>query len=95
MDYDYPQFDAKARLSALVRQVREGATVVITVHGERVAELRPYVAAEPDHSLTARIAELTARGELVPPRMAPGESGSLRVGRPNPGVVQRFLADRD
>ena len=42
MPKEFSIYDAKAQLSALVRQVREtGQTFVITVHGEPVAELRP------------------------------------------------------
>ena len=41
MAEEYSIYDAKAKLSALVRQVREGRSFVITVHGQPVAELRP------------------------------------------------------
>ena len=41
MPDEYSIYDAKAKLSALVKQVREGRSFVITVHGEPVAELRP------------------------------------------------------
>ncbi|MGQ0766652.1 MAG: type II toxin-antitoxin system Phd/YefM family antitoxin, partial [Gemmatimonadota bacterium] len=40
MAREFSLYEAKARLSALVRQVREGQTVVITVHGRPAAELR-------------------------------------------------------
>jgi prevent-host-death family protein len=95
MTHEYPLYDAKARLSSLVRQVREGATVVITVHGERVAELRPYVAPQAENGLEQRMAELAARGALIPPRLTAGESHSLRLGDRDPGVVQRFLDERE
>ena len=93
MPEEYPLYDAKAKLSALVRQVREGRSFVITVHGRPVAELRPY---EPKaQTLAGRIEELTAQGLLTPARLAPGELSSLRVGTPNPGVLKRFLDERD
>jgi 16S rRNA (cytidine1402-2'-O)-methyltransferase len=58
---EYPLYEAKARLSSLVRQVREGRSVVITVHGEPVAELRPYQPPErPPQTLAERIKELEA-----------------------------------
>lgn len=91
----YSLYEAKARLSALVRQVREGHAVTITVHGEPVAELRPYRKPDRPQALEERIAELTARGEVIPARLEPGETKSLRVGPPNPGVLQRFLEERD
>jgi prevent-host-death family protein len=92
---EYPLYDAKAKLSALVRQVRDGRTIIITVHGERVAELRPYQEKPGPQTLADRYAELHARGEIIPSRLAPGEVGSLRVGTPHPGVLQRFLDERD
>lgn len=95
MTIEYPLYDAKAKLSALVRQVREGRTIIITVHGERVAELRPYQAKPEPQTLTDRYAELRARGEIIPARLAPGEAASLRVGTPHLGVLQRFLDERD
>ncbi len=95
MTDEYPLYDAKAKLSALVRQVREGRTIIITVHGERVAELRPYQAKPGPQTLADRYAELLARGEIIPARLTPGETGSLRVGSPRPGALQRFLNERD
>ena len=41
MPDDHSLSDAKAKLSALVRQAREGRTILITVLGEPAAELRP------------------------------------------------------
>jgi prevent-host-death family protein len=41
MRRSYSLYEAKARLSAIIRQVREGQRVVVTVHGEPVAEIRP------------------------------------------------------
>lgn len=85
-----PLYDAKAKLSALVRQVREGRSFVITVHGEPVAEVRPYEPEPPVRTLAERIEELTARGLVTP-----GTGRSLKVGSPRPGVLQRFLDERD
>ena len=36
----YSLYEAKAKLSAIIRQVREGRPVVVTLHGEPVAEIR-------------------------------------------------------
>lgn len=90
MKYTYSLYDAKAKLSALVRQVREGHHVTITLHGEPVAELRPVTKAE--GGLAARLKELEARGVLVPavdPR-APFKAIARR-----PGALKRFLDERD
>jgi prevent-host-death family protein len=95
MPDEYPLYDAKAKLSALVREVREGRSFVITVHGKPVAELRPYEPPPKAQTLAERIAELTAKGLITPSRLVPGETGSLRVGPHIPGALQRFLDDRD
>ncbi|MDZ4673067.1 MAG: type II toxin-antitoxin system Phd/YefM family antitoxin [Gemmatimonadota bacterium] len=91
----YSIYDAKAKLSALIRRVREGHSVVITVHGEPVAELRPYQKSERKQTLEERIAELTASGEIMPSRRQPGDPLSFPVGRPVPGALRRFLDERD
>ncbi len=92
---EYSIYDAKAKLSALVRQVREGRSVIITVHGEPVAELRPYQKPKRKQTLEERLADMATRGEIIPSRLAPGECPSFKVGAPNPGVLQRFLDERD
>jgi prevent-host-death family protein len=82
----YSLAEAKAQLSAIVRQVREGRRVFVTVHGRPVAEIRP-IEAEPG-DLVARLAELESRGILTPaPRRGPMPAPIAR----RPGAVQRFL----
>lgn len=95
---EYPLYEAKARLSALVRQVREGKSVVITVHGEPVAELRPYQAAPRPQTLAERVAELEAKGAIIPSALSSDEIRSqiaTFVGHNVPGALQRFLDERD
>lgn len=90
MRYTYSLYDAKAKLSALVRKVREGHHVTITLHGEPVAELRPVAKAE--GGLAARLKELEQRGVIIPavnPR-APFKAVARR-----PGALKRFLDERD
>ena len=41
MDIIYSTHQARARLSELLRHVRDGKTVTITYRGEPVAEVRP------------------------------------------------------
>lgn len=95
MPREYSIYDAKAKLSALVRQVREGRSFVITVHGQPVAELRPIEAKPNVPTLAERFEELTARGLITPSRLAPGESPVFAIGPPSPGALQRFLDERD
>ena len=83
-------YEAKARLSALVRQVRDGRRVVITVHGEPAVELRSI--SPESTSITQRIAELSERGIIAP---APAADAPVRVGRKRPGALKRFISSRD
>ncbi len=96
MSEEYSLYDAKAKLSALVRQVRGGSTFIITVHGEPVAELRPLAKAEPTEvTLTERIEALRARGEIVPSSLPAGAARVFPIGERVEGALARFLEDRD
>lgn len=95
MPKEYSLYEAKAKLSALVRQVREGQSFVITVHGEPVAELRAVERPAGRQSLTERIAELERAGAISPAKQRPSESDPIpRLGHV-PGALQRFLEERD
>lgn len=90
----YSIYEAKARFSKIIREVRErGASVTISYHGAPVAEIRPV---EPSaaSSLEDRLRELTAHGIL-----APAARDHTRVAlKPleyRPGALRRFLEDRD
>ena len=86
----YSLYEAKAKLSAIVRMVRAGKTVVVTVHGEPVVEMRPI--ANRAEGLEARMDALADRGVLVrpePPRVRP------RPVARKAGALKRFLDDRD
>lgn len=65
--------EAKARLSALVRHVREGRSVIISAHGVPAAELCPVNRTVRTQKLDERLAELEARGLVVPAHRSPGE----------------------
>ena len=86
----YSLYEAKAKLSAIIRQVREGRHVLVTVHGEPVAEIRPV--AREANDLAARLEQLAERGVLV--RGERGERALRPVAR-KPGALARVLADRD
>jgi prevent-host-death family protein len=74
--------------------VREGRTVIITVHGKPAAELRPI---EESRSMTLdeRIADLKARGILVPAKRPPADFAVLKPLAHRPGALKRFLDERD
>ncbi len=96
MPKEYSIYDAKAQLSALVRQVREsGQTFVITVHGQPVAELRPIDPVCSPQTLAERVAELKAQGAILPSNRPAGQKPRLPRGTSVPGGLQRFLEDRD
>lgn len=86
----YSTYEAKARLSEILRAVESGRTVRISRRGIAIAEIRPLPAAPA--TLEERIAELTARGEITP---ATRPSVPVRPIAHRPGALERFLADRD
>lgn len=86
----YSLYEAKAKLSAIVRHVREGHHVIVTVHGEPVVEMRP--AAKRENDLGSRLEALSERGVLV----RPGKPNArLRAVARRPGALRRFLDDRE
>jgi prevent-host-death family protein len=89
--YSLYEAKAKAKLSAIVRRVREGHTVVVTVHGEPAVEIRP-VAAAGGSGIASRIALLHSQGVLLD---APASKAPRRTAARRPGALRRFLDDRD
>lgn len=86
----YSLYEAKAKLSAIVRKVREGRAVIVTLHGKPVVEIRAVTAS--GGGLTARMQQLAERGVLVPD--GPQRSALRPVAR-RPGALKRFLEERD
>ena len=86
----YSTYEAKAKLSEILRKVRAGQHVTITYHGEPVAEVRPV--AREARPLADRVRELQQRGVVVgggkPPK-------GLRPIARRPGALKRFLEERD
>ncbi|MEO6349120.1 MAG: type II toxin-antitoxin system prevent-host-death family antitoxin [Candidatus Limnocylindrales bacterium] len=86
----YSTYEAKAKLSEILRKVESGCTVQISRHGRPIAEVRPVPAAPTD--LRERLGELRERGVIVPPKVM---GDGLRPVADRPGALARFLADRD
>jgi prevent-host-death family protein len=86
----YSLYEAKARLSAIVRQVREGHPVTVTLHGEPAVEIRA-IPAEP-LGIDARLDQLAERGVLI---RSSHPSRRFRPLAKRPGALKRFLADRN
>lgn len=89
MRHVYSLYDAKAKLSEVIRKVREGRTVAVSYRGEVVAEIRP-IRPEGDE-LPSRLRELADRGVLV--RSEARRAKLCAVAR-KPGALKRFLRDR-
>lgn len=87
---EYSLYEAKAKLSAIVRRVREGHTVVVTVHGEPAVEIRPVT--KKAQSFEERYQELVARGVIIP---AKSNHRSFKTIVRRPGALKRFLEERD
>ena len=90
----YSLYETKAHFSAIVKQVREGQSVIVTVHGEPAVEIRPVdnTANAPLSPNEARRLELIASGELIPAR---NPNARIKMGKHIPGAFQRFLDERD
>ncbi|MGI8785363.1 MAG: type II toxin-antitoxin system Phd/YefM family antitoxin [Acidobacteriota bacterium] len=85
----YSTYEAKAKLSEILRSVRRGQSVAISYHGETIAEIRPVSAK--GESVESRLEELRFEGVLGPPAK---RSGPLRPLRKRPGALKRFLDSR-
>ncbi len=91
MAITYSVYEAKARFSEVIRQVRAGKTVIVSYRGEPVAEIRS-IAHQPRPTLDERLRDLERRGSLV--RSATARRTFEPVER-RPGALSRFLAERD
>ena len=91
MSDTYSTYDAKAKLSEILRKVESGRTVQISRHGRLIAEIRPVPQTPTD--LAARLHQLRERGVIVAARGRGG--GGLRPVAHRPGALARFLAERD
>lgn len=93
MKKTYSLYEAKAKFSEIIRQVRErGMPVTVTYHGQPVAEIRPVEVPESADPFEKRRKEMIARGELIP---GDGRRLELRTLKKVPGGLQRFLEERD
>lgn len=90
MPETYSTYEAKARLSEILRKVRAGKTVLISHRGEAVAEVRPI--REESAGIAERLDELEQRGALV---RSVRRRGTLSTIEEKPGALKRFLEDRE
>lgn len=88
MKSQYSVYEAKAKLSEILRAVKQQRRVTITDRGRPVAEVIPFAGPS---SLDDRIEEL-ARGGLI---THASEGGSFAPLARKPGALRRFLDERD
>ncbi len=91
MPITYSIYEAKARFSEVIRQVRDGKTVTVSYRGEPVAEIRS-IPQETKLTLDERLRDLERRGSLVRSSMA---RRTVEPVERRPGALARFLAERD
>ncbi len=86
----YSTYEAKAKLSEILRAVRQGHRVGISYHGQLVAEVTPLPPAP--EAFEKRLRRLEAEGVVMPPRQP---RTSLPRFRRKPGALKRFIETRD
>lgn len=89
MTETYSTYEAKAKLSEVLRKVESGKTIIISRHGRPIAEVRPVLRSPAD--LEQRIKDLSQQGVLTP---ASVQRGSLKPLVRRAGALRRFLSDR-
>jgi prevent-host-death family protein len=85
----YSAYEAKAKVSEMLRKVKAGQRVIISYRGEEVAEIRPL---ETPRSLEASLQQLEADGILSHPIR---RQGRLTPVARRPGALARFLESRE
>jgi len=86
----YSTWEAKARFSEVLRQVRLGDRAVITWHGKEIVEIVAIDSAE--SPIDSRLATLERDGVLVSPERP---RRPLRGLASRSGALDRFLEDRE
>lgn len=89
MSINYSAYEAKARFSEVLRQVRDGKTVTVSYRGKPVAEIRAIH--DLPETIEARLDDLKRQGILV----GSGEPRRpLKAVERRRGALKRFLAER-
>ncbi len=90
MALTYSVYEAKARFSEVIRQVRGGRTVTISYRGEPVAEIHA-IQRRPAPTLEHRLEDLERGGALVRPARP---RQRFRAVARRTGALARFLSER-
>ena len=91
MALNYSIYEAKARFSEVIRQVREGRTVTVSYRGEPVAEIRS-IERQPKPTLDEKLKDLERNGCLVRPELSRRRFLPIEH---RAGALSRLLAERD
>jgi prevent-host-death family protein len=86
----YSMYQAKAKLSEIVRKAMRGQRVRISYRGREVAEVGPILARK--ESTQERLARMEAEGTVVP---ALGGDRAFEPVAHRPGALRRFLEQRE
>jgi prevent-host-death family protein len=85
----YPIYEAKAKLSAILRMVKRGQQITISERGEPIAVISPI---HRGADIQSRLVELERDGAIRP---ASGELGRVRQIERRAGALRRFLETRE
>jgi prevent-host-death family protein len=84
-------YEAKAKLSEILRLVKADREVTITERGKRIAKIVPYASAE-EPAFEERIDLLRERGQVKTASASP--ASVIVPGSKGSGALKRFLEDR-
>ncbi|MFQ5504734.1 MAG: type II toxin-antitoxin system Phd/YefM family antitoxin [Planctomycetota bacterium] len=90
MKLRYSIYEAKAKLSEIIRLVKKKRRITITERGRDVARVVPV---EEPEALEERLLDLEAAGVLSGPPT--GSLGGIRRVERRPGALGRLLEDRE
>jgi prevent-host-death family protein len=88
MPRTYPVHEAKAKLSEILRTVKQGRSVTISERGRDVARVVPI---DGPRDLAGRLDDLQRDGVIVPSR---GHPRTVRAIARRAGALRRFLETR-
>lgn len=88
MAVTYSIYEAKAKLSELLRKVKKGHESIITERGKPIAKVIPF---NQPQTFEERIRDMIHRGVIIPRK----SKGPLPDGVSRPGGLARFLAERE
>jgi len=84
----YPVHEAKAKLSEILRRVKQGRSVTISERGREIARVIPV---EPPQDLATRLENLQRDGVVLSGR---GSAATIRPITRRRGSLRRFLESR-